>query len=94
MCFHFFNKGFLRRVNYFTSYFLPQVKAQYNILMDSMKHTSVQHLLDSHLETLSGQMRSHQTQQAMSLHKVDMEASVVEVSCRLGEESNFRKKEV
>ncbi|XP_078790892.1 uncharacterized protein LOC105356179 isoform X2 [Oryzias latipes] len=57
---------------------MEQVKAQYNILMDSMKHTSVQHLLDSHLETLSGQMRSHQTQQAMSLHKVDMEASVVE----------------
>ncbi|KAF6720312.1 Fibrillin-1 [Oryzias melastigma] len=58
---------------------MEQVKAQYNILMDSMKHTSVQQLLDSHVETLSGQMRRHQTQEALSFHKVDMEASVVEV---------------
>lgn len=62
------------------------MKAQYNILMDSIKQTSFQSLqgdLDTHAETLSGQVRSHQAQQALSLHKVDMDASVMEVSCRL-----------
>ncbi|TKS80216.1 hypothetical protein D9C73_013551 [Collichthys lucidus] len=61
---------------------MEQVKAQYNVLMDSIKQTSFQNLrgeLDSHMETLSGQVRAHQAQQALSLHKVDMEASVMEV---------------
>ncbi|XP_023154019.2 uncharacterized protein si:ch211-252f13.5 [Amphiprion ocellaris] len=61
---------------------MEQVKAQYNILMDSIKQTSFQNLqgeLDSHMETLSGQVRAHQAQQALSLHKVDMEASIMEV---------------
>ncbi|GAA6222452.1 uncharacterized protein LOC108883869 [Lates japonicus] len=61
---------------------MEQVKAQYNILMDSIKQTSFQNLqgeLDSHMETLSGQVRAHQAQQALSLHKVDMDASVMEV---------------
>ncbi|XP_035489440.2 uncharacterized protein si:ch211-252f13.5 [Scophthalmus maximus] len=61
---------------------MEQVKAQYNILMDSIKQTSFQSLqgdLDTHAETLSGQVRSHQAQQALSLHKVDMDASVMEV---------------
>ncbi|XP_041847331.1 uncharacterized protein si:ch211-252f13.5 [Melanotaenia boesemani] len=61
---------------------MEQVKAQYSILMDGIKQTSFQDLqgeLDSHMETLRGQVRTHQTQQALSLHKVDMEASVIEV---------------
>lgn len=61
---------------------MEQVKAQYNILMDSIKQTSFQNLqgeLDSRMETLSGQVRAHQAQQALSLHKVDMEATVMEV---------------
>lgn len=66
------------------------MKAQYNVLMDSIKQTSFQNLrgeLDSHMENLSGQVRAHQAQQALSLHKVDMEASVMEVSFRLNQES-------
>lgn len=35
------------------------------------------------METLSGQVRAHQAQQALSLHKVDMEATVMEVSLKL-----------
>ncbi|KAK2822034.1 hypothetical protein Q5P01_022099 [Channa striata] len=61
---------------------MEQVKAQYKILMDAIKQTSLQNLqreLDTHMETLSGQIRSHQAQQALSLHKVDVDASVVEV---------------
>ncbi|XP_034744630.1 uncharacterized protein si:ch211-252f13.5 [Etheostoma cragini] len=61
---------------------MEQVKVQYNIMMDSIKHTSFQNLqgeLDSHMETMSGQVRAHKAQQALSLHKVDMEASVMEV---------------
>lgn len=56
--------------------------------MDSIKQTSFQNLqgeLDSHMETLSGQVRAHQAQQALSLHKVDMDASVMEVSSRLSQ---------
>lgn len=63
--------------------FLFQVKAQYNMLMNSVKQISLQNFqgeLDSHMETLSGHARAHQAQQALSLHKVDMEASVMEVS--------------
>lgn len=63
-------------------------------MMDSIKHTSFQNLqgeLDSHMETMSGQVRAHQAQQALSLHKVDMEASVVEVSCKLNQESRVCK---
>lgn len=51
-------------------------------MMDSLKQTSLQNLqggLDRHMETASGQVRAHQAQQALSLHKVDMEASVMEV---------------
>lgn len=62
--------------------FSVQVKAQYNILMDSVKQTSLQNFqgeLDSHMESLGGEVRGHQAQQALSLHKVDMEASVMEV---------------
>lgn len=58
------------------------MKAQYNILMENMKQTSLQNLqvkLDSHMEALNEQVRAHQAQQALSLHKVDMEASVMEV---------------
>lgn len=62
---------------------MEQVKAQYNLLMDSIKHTSLQNFqgdLTSPLETLGGQFRGHQAQQALSLHKVDMDANVMEVS--------------
>lgn len=54
--------------------------------MDSIKQTSFQNLqgeLDSRMETLSGRVRAHQAQQALSLHKVDMEATVMEVSLKL-----------
>lgn len=71
---------------YTSSALFLQVKAQYNILMDSIKQTSFQNLqgeLDSRMETLSGQVRAHQAQQALSLHKVDMEATVMEVSLKL-----------
>ncbi|XP_038574523.1 uncharacterized protein si:ch211-252f13.5 [Micropterus salmoides] len=61
---------------------MEQVKAQHKLLMDSIKQTTFQNLqgeLDSHMETLSGQARAQLAQQALSLHKVDMEASVMEV---------------
>lgn len=60
-----------------------QIKAQYNILTDTIKQTSFQNLqgeLDSHMDALSDKVRGHQAQQALSLGKVDMEASVMEVS--------------
>lgn len=59
-----------------------QIKAQYNILTDTIKQTSFQNLqgeLDSQIDALSEKVRGHQAQQALSLHKVDMEASVMEV---------------
>lgn len=62
-----------------------QIKAQYNMLTDTIKQTSLQNLqgdLDSHVDAMSGKVRGHQAQQALSLHKVDMEASVMEVSPR------------
>ena len=68
-----------------------QVKAQYNILMDGIKQTSFQNLqgdLDNPTETLNGQAGAHQAQQALSFHKVDMEASVMEVSCTLNRGTN------
>ncbi len=75
---------------YIYLFFYFQVKAQYNGLMESIKQTSFQNLqgeLDSRMEALNGQVRAHQAQQALSLHKVDMEASVMEVSCRLNHKS-------
>lgn len=60
-----------------------QIKAQYHTLTDTIKQTSFQNLqgeLDSHIDALSEKVRGHQAQQALSLHKVDMEASVMEVS--------------
>lgn len=59
------------------------MKAQYNTLIDSIKHTSLPNIqgdLNNHMETLGGQLRAHQAQQALSLHKVDMDANVMEVS--------------
>ncbi|XP_069367932.1 uncharacterized protein [Paralichthys olivaceus] len=61
---------------------MEQVKAQYNILMDGIKQTSFQNLqgdVGNPTETLNGQVRAHRAQQALSLPKVDMEASVMEV---------------
>ncbi|XP_077412448.1 uncharacterized protein LOC144043081 [Vanacampus margaritifer] len=62
--------------------YMEQVKAQYNILLDTIKQMSMQNLqeeLDSHREVLSEPSGPHRVQQAISLHKVDMEASVMEV---------------
>lgn len=60
-----------------------QVKAHYNTLMDTMKQTSFQNMQGEPdtVESMSGKFRAQQAQQALSLHKVDMEASVMEVSC-------------
>lgn len=60
-----------------------QVKAQYDVLVESVKQTALENLqgkLDSHMEVLNEQFKVHQAQQALSLHKVDMEASIMEVS--------------
>uniref|UniRef100_A0AAV2JUS7 TNFR-Cys domain-containing protein n=1 Tax=Knipowitschia caucasica TaxID=637954 RepID=A0AAV2JUS7_KNICA len=62
---------------------MEQVKAQYNILIDSIKHTSLQNFqgdVNNPVEAMEGQFRAHQAQQALSLHKVDMNANVMEVS--------------
>ncbi|KAM7378921.1 hypothetical protein PAMP_004509 [Pampus punctatissimus] len=50
---------------------MEEVKAQYNIMMEGIKQTS--------FPNLQGELDSHQAQQALSLHKVDMEASIMEV---------------
>lgn len=51
--------------------------------MDTMKQTSFQNMQGEAdtVESMGGQFRAQQAQQALSLHKVDMEASVMEVSC-------------
>ncbi|XP_019733411.1 uncharacterized protein LOC109520550 isoform X2 [Hippocampus comes] len=62
--------------------YMEQVKAQYNILLDTVKQMSMQNLqeeLDSQREVSSEPGGPHGLQQALSLHKVDMEASVMEV---------------
>lgn len=62
--------------------FSLKIKAQYNMLTDTIKQTSFQNFqgeLDSHMDALSEKVRGHQAQQALSLHNVDMEASVMEV---------------
>ncbi|XP_049603032.1 uncharacterized protein [Syngnathus scovelli] len=62
--------------------YIEQVKAQYSMLLDTIKQMSMQNLqeeLDSHREILSEPSGPHRVQQALSLHKVDMEASVMEV---------------
>ncbi|KAJ3594347.1 hypothetical protein NHX12_003654 [Muraenolepis orangiensis] len=63
---------------------MVQVKAQYDVLLENIKQTSLQDLqgeLDSRVETRreAGQVRAHHTQQAFGVHKVDMEARVMEV---------------
>lgn len=58
-----------------------QVKAQYGMLLESIKQVSfhsLQEELESHLDTLRGQVKAHHTQ-AYAVHKVDMEASVMDV---------------
>lgn len=65
--------------------------------MGSIKQTSFQNLqgeLDSRMETLSGQVRAHQAQQALSLHKVDMEATVMEVSLKLNYKRVYSSDEI
>lgn len=78
---------------------MEQVKAQYNLLLDSVRHVSFQDAhkdLEGHLETVGPQTRSNE-REAYSMHKVDMEASVMEVgrpltgcgSCRAEEYCDF-----
>ncbi|KAG9273663.1 hypothetical protein AMEX_G10398 [Astyanax mexicanus] len=78
---------------------MDQVKTQYNLLLDSVRHMSLQDphkILEGHLENLRPQMRSHE-QEAYTMHKVDMDASVMEVgrflpgcgSCRADEYCDF-----
>lgn len=60
-----------------------QVKSYYNIMMETIKQTSFQNIqgdLGGHMETLSVKDGAVKAQQALTLHKVDMEASVMEVS--------------
>ncbi|XP_061924793.1 uncharacterized protein LOC133664301 [Entelurus aequoreus] len=62
--------------------YMEQVKVQYNVLLDTIKQMSMQNLqeeLDTRVEALNEPSGPHQAQQALSLHKVDMEASVMEV---------------
>lgn len=66
-------------------FFCFQVKSYYNIMMETIKQTSFQNIqgdLGGHMETLSVKDGGAKAQQALTLHKVDMEASVMEVSLR------------
>lgn len=63
-----------------------QVKSYYNIMMETIKQTSFQNIqgdLGGHVDALSPKDGPGKAQQALTLHKVDMEASVMEVSSRL-----------
>lgn len=54
-------------------------------MMETIKQTSFQNIqgdLGGHMETLSVKDGAGKAQQALALHKVDMEASVMEVSLR------------
>ncbi|KAJ8011155.1 hypothetical protein DPEC_G00055240 [Dallia pectoralis] len=60
---------------------MDQVKAQYGLLLESVKQVSFQGMhdeLESHVLTQRSRARLHNTQ-AYAIHKVDMEASVMEV---------------
>lgn len=60
-----------------------QVKSHYNLMMETIKQTSFQNIqgdLGGHVETPSVRDGAGNAQQALALHKVDMEASVMEVS--------------
>ncbi|KAL6489789.1 hypothetical protein MHYP_G00001340 [Metynnis hypsauchen] len=78
---------------------MEQVKAQYSLLLDSVRHVSFQDAhkdLEGHLENLRPQTRSHE-REAYTMHKVDMDATVMEVgralpgcgSCRADEYCDF-----
>lgn len=63
--------------------FCLQVKSHYNIMLETIKQTSFQNIqgdLGGQVETLSVRDGAGKAQQALTLHKVDMEASVMEVS--------------
>lgn len=62
-----------------------QIKSHYNIMMETIKQTSFQNIqgdLGGHMEMLSMKDGAGKAQPALTLHKVDMEASVMEVSLR------------
>lgn len=64
-------------------FFCLQVKSHYNIMLETIKQTSFQNIqgdLGGQVETLGGRDAAGKAQQALTLHKVDMEASVMEVS--------------
>lgn len=69
-----------------------KVKAQYNILLDTVKQMSMQNLqeeLDGHRGVSSSEPGGPRgLQQALSLHKVDMEASVMEVNVIINRSEN------
>ncbi|CAL8280962.1 unnamed protein product [Lota lota] len=63
---------------------MDHVKAQYSVLLENIKQMSLQDLqgeLNNPTETLrrDGQVRAHHTQQTFAVHKVDMEARVMQV---------------
>ncbi|XP_024247889.1 uncharacterized protein si:ch211-252f13.5 [Oncorhynchus tshawytscha] len=79
---------------------MDQVKAQYGLLLENVKQMSFQGMqeeLESHMVALRGQARAHHTQ-AYAVHKVDMEARVMDVdlpvlacrSCGAEEYCDFR----
>uniref|UniRef100_H3CR24 Si:ch211-252f13.5 n=1 Tax=Tetraodon nigroviridis TaxID=99883 RepID=H3CR24_TETNG len=60
---------------------LEDVKSHYNLMMETIKQTSFQNIqgdLGGHVETPSVRDGAGNAQQALALHKVDMEASVME----------------
>ncbi|XP_057713895.1 uncharacterized protein LOC130930155 [Corythoichthys intestinalis] len=62
--------------------YMEQVKTQYNMLLDSINEMSMQNLLEeleNHREVLSEPTGARHVQQALSLHQVDMDASVMQV---------------
>ncbi|XP_051985031.1 uncharacterized protein si:ch211-252f13.5 [Xyrauchen texanus] len=79
---------------------MEQVKTQYNHLLDSVKHLSVQgphRVIERHLQSFQSQARTY-TQEAFDMHKMNMDASVMDAdrpllvcgSCRADEYCEYR----
>ncbi|XP_050984369.1 uncharacterized protein si:ch211-252f13.5 [Labeo rohita] len=78
---------------------MEEVKTQYNLLLDTVKQFSVQGpqgIIESHLDGLQSQVRTF-SQEAFTMHKMNMDASVTDVdrpllscgSCRADEYCDF-----
>ncbi|TNM98020.1 hypothetical protein fugu_014266 [Takifugu bimaculatus] len=66
---------------------MEEVKSYYNIMMETVKQTAFQNIqgdLGGHADTLGVKDGAGKAQQALTLHKVDMEASVMEVGRSMG----------